>query len=106
MGPRRISQSQIPLARLDRISADALPALPSPPENPTPQQSADAWQAMARAYASIVVRQHEFEKTEIDLLRSFDERLTDIERCLEAVTENHDLDPGMPTIGDRATPPP
>jgi hypothetical protein len=64
------------IARLEQIALERLaPTLPAPPANPTVQQAMEAWMAMARGYASIVVRQHEFEGVVIDVLKDLDRRV-------------------------------
>ncbi len=81
------------IRRLEQIAADRLaPVIPPPSPNPTVQEAMEAWMAMARGYASIVVRQHEFEAVSLSVLRDFDNRLANIETRLEALTDNVDVD--------------
>ena len=80
------------LARLERIASDRLtPVIPPAPPNPTVTEAMEAWMAMARGYASIVVRQHEFEAVSLSVLRDFDNRLANIEEHIAAMTEEHEV---------------
>jgi hypothetical protein len=60
------------ISRLARIAELPLPPLEAPPVNPTVEEAMQAWIAMARAYGSIVTRQHEFENIVIDVLRDIE----------------------------------
>ena len=57
------------LAKLELIAAEEMPRLAQPPVNPTVEQAMQAWMAMAQAFGSIVMREHEFEAAAIQAFR-------------------------------------
>jgi hypothetical protein len=66
------------IARLERIADIALPPLGPAPINPSVYEAMQAWMAMARAYGSIVTRQHEFEHATIDVLKELSRAVEDL----------------------------
>ena len=64
-----------PIERLQRISGVKFPDVPTISDNPTVEQAMVAWMQMAQSYATVVARQHEYEKATIAALLEIQVRL-------------------------------
>jgi hypothetical protein len=89
--------AETPIARMERIASADLPTLPGPPidipESPEKRrEDIDRWKAMAQGYASLSIRQREFEDAIVREFKRNDARLSRIELMLHAIVVEADVE--------------
>ena len=98
---------ETPIARMERIAKGDLPVLPSPPidtpESPEKRrEDIDRWKALAQGYASLCIRQREFEDAILAEAKRNDVRLARIETLLESIIVESTIDPATVSPPPRA----